>query len=83
VDVGIVWGPLAGYFAPRESAPLTLTPVVPAIDPPAGRFQFAIAMGVRRRDDERRALLERVIEKHRAEIARILDEFGVPTTSGS
>src|SRR4029079_17948612 len=27
VDVAVVWGPLAGYFAPRQTPPLTLQPV--------------------------------------------------------
>src|SRR5205085_10213021 len=34
VDVAVVWGPLAGYFAAREKTPLKLTPVSPAADTP-------------------------------------------------
>ena len=32
VDVAIVWGPLAGYFAKRSSVPLRVEPVSPEID---------------------------------------------------
>ena len=34
IDVAVVWGPLAGYFASREPAPLEFVPVVPAAEPP-------------------------------------------------
>src|SRR5919108_4366575 len=35
VDVAIVWGPLAGYFATRQAVPLEVIPVSPPLDPPA------------------------------------------------
>ena len=34
VDVALVWGPLAGYFAARSSEPLSLAPIAPANDGP-------------------------------------------------
>jgi mxaJ protein len=30
IDVALVWGPLAGYFAARSDTPLQLEPVTPA-----------------------------------------------------
>ena len=78
IDVAIVWGPLAGYFAKRSRVPLQITAVWPQMDRSYLPFVFDIAMGVRRGDDELRDQIERVMEKRRAEIDRILAEYGVP-----
>jgi mxaJ protein len=34
VDVAVVWGPLAGYFARRSTVPLRVVPVSPEVDVP-------------------------------------------------
>jgi mxaJ protein len=78
VDVGIVWGPLAGYFAKRQKVPLEITPVSPEIDLPYLPFVFDISMGVRRGDDAFREELEQILVRRRAEIESLLDEYGVP-----
>jgi mxaJ protein len=78
VDAALVWGPLAGYFATRQTVPLTLSPVTPESDSPARRFAFVIAMGTRRDDTARLRELDSFIERRRAEIDRVLAEFGVP-----
>ena len=78
VDVAIVWGPQAGWFARQERVPLELTPVSPQIDLPFLPFVFDISMGVRRGDNRLRDELDRAIERRRADIDRILDQYGVP-----
>ena len=78
VDVAVTWGPLAGYFARREPVRLSVVPVAPAIDPSGVPLTFAIAIGVRKGDERLRLALDRVIQRHRQEIRRILDEYGVP-----
>lgn len=78
VDVAVVWGPLAGYFAPRAAVPLHLEPVSPQIDVPFLPFVFDIAMGVRRDDRELRAALDEVLERRAPEIHRLLADYGVP-----
>lgn len=78
VDVAIVWGPLAGYFATRESRPLALAPVEPQVDQPFLPFAFDISMGVRRGDEALRDRLEDVLRRRRADIDRILADYGVP-----
>jgi len=78
VDLAIVWGPQAGYFARKENVALDLVPVSPQIDLPFLPFVFDISMGVRHGDQALRDQLDREIERRRAEIDRILDEFGVP-----
>jgi len=82
VDVAVVWGPLAGYYARRLAgrgrASLELTPVSPQVDLPALPFVYDISMGVRRGDDELRRRLDEFLERRRPEVERILDEYGVP-----
>ena len=82
VDVAVVWGPLAGYFAPRQAAPLTLAPVSPEIDLPFLPFVFDISMAVRHGDDELKEELDRVLERRRREIDALLDRYGVPRAGG-
>jgi mxaJ protein len=78
IDVAIVWGPLAGYFARRSTVPLRVVPVTPEIDVPYLPFVFDIAMGVRRGDTTLRHTLDTVIVRRRRDIDRLLAEYGVP-----
>jgi mxaJ protein len=78
VDVAVVWGPLAGYFAPRQRVALAVVPVSPQVDVPFLPFVYDIAMGVRRGDNAFRDEIEEVLERRRDDIARILDSYGVP-----
>ena len=78
LDVAVVWGPLAGYFAKKESTELTLVPVSPQIDVPFLPFVFDISMGVRREDVALRQQLDSVLKRRRADIDRVLAEYGVP-----
>jgi mxaJ protein len=78
IDVAVVWGPLAGYFAPRQKVPLTLTPVMPQADGPRLPMVFDIAMGVRREDRDFRDALDGVLNRHHAEIDALLASYGVP-----
>lgn len=82
VDVAIVWGPLAGYFAGRAKHPLTLTPVSPALDGAQWPMAFDISMGVRRDDEKLRRTLETVLDRHGPEIRALLARYRVPTVSG-
>ena len=77
VDVAVVWGPQAGYFARRARAPLEITPVTPQIDVPFLPFVFDISMAVRR-GDPLHDKLDQVIERRRPEIEAILNQYGVP-----
>jgi mxaJ protein len=78
VDVAIVWGPLAGYFAKREPVALDIVPVSPQIDLPFLPFVFDISMGVRRGENGFRDTLNAIIARRKPEIDGILHEYGVP-----
>jgi mxaJ protein len=79
IDVAIVWGPLAGYWVKRESVPMTMV-ALPDTDAVSGmRFAFDMAMAVRHRDKELRAVLDSVIVRRHADILRVLQDYNVPT----
>lgn len=78
VDLAIVWGPLAGYFAQRSPVPLVLIPLPPRDSLSGYPLQYDIAMGVRRRDRELRDSLQRVLDRKRPEIEAILKDYNVP-----
>ena len=78
VDVAVVWGPLAGYFARRGRVPLDINPVSPAMEPPGLPFAFSIAVGVRKNGTELRDEIDAILARRHDDVSRILDEFGVP-----
>jgi mxaJ protein len=78
IDVALVWGPLAGYFASRQAVPLAVQPITPQADSPSRPFVFDISMAVRRGDTARRQMLENFIVRRLAEIDRLLADYGVP-----
>jgi mxaJ protein len=83
VDLALAWGPLAGYFAKQAPVPLEVVPVSPAMDPPALPFTFDISLGVRQRDAALKRQLEGVLDRRKAEIGRVLAEYGVPLVQPS
>jgi mxaJ protein len=78
IDVAIVWGPIAGYFAKRSPVPLLVVPLAERDSLSDFPFRFNIAMGVRRRDRELRDSLQTVLDRRAPEIRAILQEYGVP-----
>lgn len=78
VDVAMVWGPQAGYFAQHEPVALALAPIALETNNPARPMQFDISIGVRGGDDAFRHELDEVLKRHRSEIDRVLADYGVP-----
>jgi mxaJ protein len=78
VDVAAVWGPLAGYFAARAPVPLTLAPITDTAGFKPLRFEYDIAVGVRKDDGALKDRIDGALERHRAEIERLLHDYGVP-----
>jgi len=79
VDLAIVWGPFAGYFAKRQSVPLKITPV----SPPAFLaipFTYGISVGVRKSDRTLQAEIDQVLSSECRKIAVLLDQYGIPQT---
>lgn len=80
IDIAILWGPIAGYWA-KAKYPDQLV-VVPAPEyeqeNPHGKEQWNISVGVRKKDKDRMAMINGALERNKAEIEKIMDEFGIP-----
>jgi quinoprotein dehydrogenase-associated probable ABC transporter substrate-binding protein len=74
IDAGVLWGPIAGYYAQHATPQLV---VVPLLKEPS-RMDFRIAMGVRHSDQDWKRKLNRIIAENQPEIDRILQQYGVP-----
>ena len=76
VDVAIVWGPRAGYFATREPVKLQVVPLTDThtILP----FQFSISMAVRHGDEDLRDKLNTILRDKHDQIRALLTQYGVP-----
>ena len=76
IDAGILWGPMAGFYAKKANPPLHVTPLVKEKTGP--RLAFRIGMGVRGADQNWKRLLNRLIQENQPAINKILLDFGVP-----
>jgi len=76
IDAGILWGPMAGFYAKQASPPLHVTPLVKETSGP--KLAYRIGMGVRPADQNWKRLLNRLIQENQPAINKILLEFGVP-----
>ena len=78
VDIGVAWGPLAGYFADKERVPLNVKAVSPQIDLPYLPFVYDISVGVRRGEDELKNKIDEILERRQSDIYAILESYHVP-----
>jgi len=81
LDVAIVWGPIAGYYAKRIQAPALA--VVPLKSEPGVQFDYQMAMGVRYGEREWKQQVEGLLAANQAQIQAILKDFGVPLVDAS
>jgi quinoprotein dehydrogenase-associated probable ABC transporter substrate-binding protein len=76
IDVGILWGPMAGYYAKQANPPLHIVPLVKETSGP--KLAYRIGMGVRAADQNWKRLLNRFIQENQPAINTLLVGFGVP-----
>ena len=76
IDAGVLWGPMAGFYAKRANPPLHVTPLVKETTGP--RLVYRIGMGVRNADQNWKRQLNRLIQENQPEINKLLLDFGVP-----
>jgi quinoprotein dehydrogenase-associated probable ABC transporter substrate-binding protein len=76
IDTGILWGPMAGYYARQASPTLTVVPLVKETTGP--KLAYRMSMGVRFTDQEWKRLLNRTIQENQPDINKLLLSFGVP-----
>jgi mxaJ protein len=78
IDMAIVWGPVAGYFANRENKPLKVTLVTPPFDGPGLPMGFEISVGVRKESKELRDEIDAALARLQPRIDALLSDFSVP-----
>jgi mxaJ protein len=78
VDVAIVWGPPAGYFAKLQPMALDLVPVSPEKSEGIP-FSFSISIGVSKTEKALKQTIDDILLRRRDEIEAILREAGVPS----
>jgi mxaJ protein len=75
VDVAIPWGPLAGYYAKKLSAPIEMQALP---DEEGVPLSFSMGMGVKKGNRDLKARLEAAIDHRQSDIQSVLEEYGVP-----
>lgn len=78
VDIAVVWGPFAGYYAQRHPGRLAIVPAEPDSGEPALPVAYELAMGVRKGDLALRDEVQAVLDRRQAQILAILKDYGVP-----
>ena len=78
IDAGVLWGPLAGYYAVKTGTPpLTVKPL--ALDSSVTtKMSYGITLGVRLSDTDWKKQLNTILTKRRGDIDKILLSYGVP-----
>jgi len=76
IDMVILWGPMAGYVV--SQSPKDSYNVFPMTSTPSMKFDFSMAMGIRYGDNNRKQILEKLIDKNSERIQAIISEYNIP-----
>jgi quinoprotein dehydrogenase-associated probable ABC transporter substrate-binding protein len=76
IDIGLLWGPIAGYYISHEHLPLKA--VFLSAEPDSARLDYHIAMGMRAGEPEWRRRVNQAIQHRQAEIEAVLADYGIP-----
>ena len=80
LDLALVWGPTAGYFAHRSPIPLRVEPVIPSIDGGQWPMVYGISVGVRRDHVALRDQVDAILEHEKPRIDALLRSYHVPVS---
>ena len=76
IDCGILWGPMAGYYASQATPPLIVVPLTRETTGP--QMTYRIGMAVRAADQEWKRTLNRLIMENQTEINKLLISYNIP-----
>jgi quinoprotein dehydrogenase-associated probable ABC transporter substrate-binding protein len=76
IDCGILWGPMAGYYAGQANPPYIVVPLTKETTGP--QMTYRIGMAVRPADQEWKRTLNRLIMENQAEINKLLISYRIP-----
>jgi len=76
IDMVILWGPMASYVA--SQSPKNSYLMIPMKSTPDVKFDFAMAMGVRKGDKARKEMLDKLIADKADKIQSIIASYHIP-----
>jgi mxaJ protein len=82
IDVALVWGPLAGYFAARSPVPLRIEPVTPWLDDAQWPMAYDISVGVQKNNAELRREIDQILTRRSRDVRALLAAYHVPLVEG-
>lgn len=81
IDCGILWGPMAGYYASKADPPFVVIPLIKETTGP--QMTFRIGMAVRPADQELKRTLNKLIMENQQEINKLLISYNIPILDGT
>jgi len=76
IDMVILWGPVAAYVTTQS--PKNSYTMIPMISTPGIKFDYAMSMGVRKADKDKKLLLDKLIVSKAEQIQAIIRDYEVP-----
>jgi len=76
IDVAVLWGPIAGYYAKQHGDALVVAPLLN--EPKDTRLDFYITMGMRPGEGDWKDRINGLIRDNQDAISAILKDYGVP-----
>jgi quinoprotein dehydrogenase-associated probable ABC transporter substrate-binding protein len=76
IDAGVLWGPLAGYYASHAASAMKTTLLLKEKGGP--HLDYRIVMGVRQSDQNWKRQLNQLIEENQPAINKILLDYRIP-----
>jgi quinoprotein dehydrogenase-associated probable ABC transporter substrate-binding protein len=76
IDAGVLWGPLAGFYAKQANPPVRVVPLINETSGP--RLVYRITMAVRASDQNWKRQLNQLIRENQPAIQKILLSYDVP-----
>jgi quinoprotein dehydrogenase-associated probable ABC transporter substrate-binding protein len=81
IDAGVLWGPLAGYYASHAAPPMKTTLLLKEKGGP--HLDYRIVMGVRPSDQNWKRQLNQLIGENQPAINKLLLDYGIPIINES
>ena len=81
IDAGVLWGPLASYYASHAASPMKATLLLKEKGGP--HLDYRIVMGVRPSDQNWKRQLNQLIEENQPAINKLLLDYGIPIVNES
>lgn len=78
IDMAIISGPVAGYYAKTHDVKLKIVPVTPQVDASGTPMVFAVCFGLRQGDTDLRDLINRALADKWDDIQKVLKDYNIP-----